>query len=163
VNATRFVPARPPLVAGAAVRPLAPVSDARGRLVEILSASDPLFRGFAHAYVTTAYPGVVKAWHLHREQTDTLVVVAGMARVVLYDGREGSPTRDVVNEFACGVHAPLLVQIPPGVLHGFQCLGPSECTVLNLPDRPYRPDAPDEWRLPPDDPSVPFDWRSRDG
>ena len=39
--------------------------DERGRLMEMLRCDDPIFKGFGQVYLTTAYPGVVKAWHYH--------------------------------------------------------------------------------------------------
>jgi aryl-alcohol dehydrogenase-like predicted oxidoreductase len=44
--------------------------DERGRLGEIIRADDPWFEKFGQVYFTTTYPGVVKAWHFHRLQTD---------------------------------------------------------------------------------------------
>lgn len=159
----RLVLPSPVPIEGVRTKVLRPIPDERGRLMELLRADDDLFRGFAHAYVTTALPGVVKAWHVHRHQTDTMAAIHGMVKLVLYDHREGSSTRGRVNEFFMGIHAPLLVQVPAGVLHGFKCISEHEALVVNFPDRPYDADHPDEFRLPPDDPSVPYDWARRDG
>ncbi len=37
--------------------------------------------------------GAVSAWHMHRRQIDHFFVVAGTIKVVLYDGRDDSPTK----------------------------------------------------------------------
>ena len=150
-------------IAGMRVKRLHPIPDERGRLVELYSARDELYVGFTHSYVTTAYPGVVKAWHLHRRQVDTMAALVGMVKLVLYDDREGSPSRGQVEELFMGEHQPLLVQIPAGVLHGFKAIGTAEAVVINFPSEPYRPEDPDEVRLPPDDPTIPYDWGRRDG
>ncbi len=148
---------------GVRVERLRPIPDERGRLMELFSADSPLFTGFAHCYVTTAYPGVVKAWHLHRRQVDNMVAIHGMVKLVLYDGREGSPTHGRVNELFMGVHQPLLVRIPCGVFHGFKNIGGVEALVINFPTEPYHRDAPDEVRVPPDSPTIPYDWSRLDG
>ena len=152
-----------PLIAGAAFKNLKVIADERGRLMEMLRHDDDLFRGFGQSYMTTAYPGVVKGWHYHRVQWDHFVVVRGMAKIVLYDPRDDSPTRGVVNEFIMGEHNPLLVQIPPLVYHGFKCVSEYEAIIINHPTEAYRHADPDEFRVPARDPSIPYDWSRRDG
>jgi dTDP-4-dehydrorhamnose 3,5-epimerase len=137
--------------------------DERGRLMEVLRADDEVFEKFGQAYVTTVYPGAVKAWHRHRKQTDLFAVLHGMAKIVLYDPREGSPTRGEVNEFFAGDHCPMLIRIPPMVYHGFKCIGEREVMVMNIPTEVYVCEEPDEHRVPPDDPSIPYDWKRHDG
>lgn len=137
--------------------------DDRGRLMEILRSDDPLFEHFGQVYVTTTYPGVVKAWHLHKLQTDHMCAVAGMLRVALYDAREGSPTRGTIQEVYMGVHRPALLRVPPGVYHGWLCVSEEEGIVINVPDRAYDREHPDEYRLPPQTPEIPYDWSRRVG
>ena len=153
------------MIEGVRVKPLKPVCDERGRVMEVLRRDDELFSRFGQAYITTAYPGVVKAWHCHRRQTDHLAPIVGMFKVVLYDGREGSPTRGEVQEIFAGEHNPLLIVVPPMVYHGFKCIGPAdvgEGMVLNCPTEPYNPDEPDELRLPPDSDEIGYDWARAD-
>ena len=108
------------MIEGVCVKQLKPIADERGRLMEILRADDEIFQKFGQAYITTAYPGVTKAWHYHARQTDYFTAVAGMMKLVLYDARDDSSTHGEVVEFFIGVHNPMLVTIPPGVAHGFK-------------------------------------------
>ena len=124
----------------------------------ILRSDDEVFLGFGQVYMTTAYPGVVKGWHYHRKQTDIFAVVKGTIKLVLYDGREDSPTHGEVNEFFLGVHNPLLVQIPKLVLHGFKGVGTEEAIVINCPTEVYNYKEPDEFRVDPFSAEVPYDW-----
>ncbi len=152
------------MVEGVAVKELRVHPDARGRLFEVLRADeDEYYSGFGQVYVTTTYPGVVKAWHLHRKQTDFFCCVRGMIRLAVYDDREGSPTRGELNEWCLGEHRMIAVKIPPGVLHGFQCVSETEAMVINTVDYPYNPTEPDEYRTHPHDNDIPFDWTRRDG
>ena len=151
------------MIDGVRTKKLRVIPDERGRLAEILRADDEVFIKFGQVYITTAYPGVVKAWHGHTKQTDTLTVVSGMARVALYDARADSPTHGEVNEFCIGVHNPLLVQIPPGVTHGYKCIGTEECIVVNCPTETYNYEEPDEQRTDPYDNDIPYDWHRKDG
>ena len=111
------------MIEGVRLKELKPIPDERGRVMEILRADDELFEKFGQVYMTTAYPGVVKAWHYHKLQTDNMAVIKGMMKVVLYDAREDSPTCGEVNEFFLGEHSFKLIQIPKMVYHGFKCMG----------------------------------------
>ncbi len=148
------------LIEGVQVKPLKVIPDDRGRLMEILREDDPIFERFGQVYVTTAKPGVVKAWHYHKLQADHWVCLAGRARVGLYDAREDSPTRGQVNEFLMSPEEPFLVKIPVGVWHGFKGLAPDrESMIMNVPTLMYNYQTPDEYRADPYDPKIPFDWR----
>lgn len=145
---------------GAAIKPLHFNTDQRGRLMEILRRDDPFFVGFGQVYITTAYPGIVKAWHYHRVQTDHFAVLKGMARVVLYDGRENSSTFGTIEEFCIGDFNPLLIQIPPLVIHGFATIGTEEAILLNCPTEPYNREEPDEYRIDVNANIIPYSWQS---
>lgn len=145
-------------IEGVMLKPLKVIADQRGRLMEVLRCDEEMFSQFGQVYITTAYAGAIKAWHYHRQQTDHWAVLSGMALVALYDRRESSTTRGHINEFCMGVHQPLLVRIPAGVVHGFKCISDTEVILLNIPTYPYNYDEPDEFRIPALDPSVPFCW-----
>ncbi len=151
------------LIHGALIKPIRVMPDERGRLMEILRKDDPIFKKFGQAYLTTAYPGVVKAWHYHKKQTDHFCVVRGMAKVVLYDGRKDSPTRGIVNEFFIGELNPSLVVIPNLVMHGYKNIGTEEVYLLNFPTEVYNYKEPDELRQPAHKNSIPYDWSRNDG
>lgn len=151
------------LIHGVRTKQLKVIPDERGRLMEILRADDDLFIQFGQAYVTAAYPGVVKAWHYHRHQIDHFMVLKGMMKVVLYDARPESPTHNTINEFFMGDHNPMLLQIPNLVYHGFKCIGETEALVLNLSTEVYNYDDPDEYRVDPHDNDIPYDWSRKDG
>jgi dTDP-4-dehydrorhamnose 3,5-epimerase len=151
------------MIEGVAVKPLRVVPDERGRLMEILRADDELFQRFGQVYVTTTYPGVVKAWHMHKLQTDHMAAVLGMFKLALFDARPGSPTEGTLQEVYMGVHRPVIVRIPPGIYHGWLCVSENEGMVVNIPDLPYAHEQPDEFRLPADTPDIPYDWSRKNG
>jgi dTDP-4-dehydrorhamnose 3,5-epimerase len=151
------------MIDGIKTKRLKVIPDERGRLMEILRADDQLFLKFGQVYMTTTYPGVVKAWHKHEKQTDNLACVQGMIKLALYDSRESSPTFKEINQFYIGVHNPLLVQIPAGVYHGWMCVSEEEAIVVNIPTEVYNYEHPDEQRLDPYQNDVPYDWRRKDG
>jgi len=151
------------MIDGLKIKKLGVIPDQRGRVMEILRRDDGLFQKFGQVYMTTTYPGVVKAWHKHEKQADNIACIAGMIKMALYDGRPGSPTHGEVNEFYLGVHNPVLVQVPSGVYHGWMGMSPEEAVIINIPTEPYDREHPDEQRLDPHDNDIPYVWKRRDG
>lgn len=145
-------------ITGVQLKKLRVIPDERGWLMEILRSDDGIFQQFGQVYLTTAYPGVVKAWHFHKKQTDNFTCVHGMMKTVLYDNREGSPTRGTLMELFIGEKNPVLVSVPPFVYHGFKAIGPETAYFVSIPTLPYNYAEPDEYRLPPDSPEIPYDW-----
>lgn len=139
------------------------IPDERGRLGEIFRSDSDLFKKFGQVYFTTAYPGVVKAWHYHKIQTDHFFCIKGMTKLVLYDSRDGSSTKGLINEFFIGEHNPLLVVIPPLVYHGFKAISTEESLMINVPTETYNYKNPDEYRLDPHSDKIPYDWARKDG
>lgn len=148
---------------GVQTKALCVLPDDRGWLMEILRADeDALFAKFGQVYVSATYPGVVKAWHYHKEQVDNFACIAGMVKLVLVDTRPGSPTEGAVNEFFVGTLNHTLVQVPNLVYHGWKCISTETALVVNVPNEPYRYANPDEYRLDPHG-TLPYDWSRKDG
>lgn len=150
------------MIAGVKTKELRVAPDERGRMMDILRRDEELFVAFGQVYLTTVYPGSVKAWHCHRRQIDNFACLRGMIKLVLFDSREGSPTRGEVNEFFIGDEQHLLVQIPPGIYHGFKGVGTVEALVLNVPTEPYDRQQPDEHRLASDSDAIPYQWEIKE-
>lgn len=151
------------LIHGVSTRQLRLIPDERGFLMEMLRSDWPEFKRFGQAYITACYPGVIKAWHYHKVQQDAFVCIAGMAKVALYDPREDSPTKGLVNVFHIGELNRQLLIIPPGVYHGFTAEGQNTALIVNFPSELYNYDKPDEYRLPFNDPSIPYSWEVKNG
>jgi len=147
------------MIEGVTTKQLKLLADERGWLTEILRKDWELFQKFGQVYVTAAYPQVVKAWHMHKKQTDNIVCVKGMIKLALYDDRKGSKTKNEIDEFIMGERNLLLVQIPPKVWHGFKTITEECALVLNIPTELYNYNKPDEYRRPPDTKRIPYDWK----
>ena len=141
------------------VKKLKIIPDDRGRLMEILRNDDDMFIKFGQVYMTTAKPGVVKAWHWHNKQFDSFTCVSGKMRLALYDAREDSSTKGSTEEFEISMDDPMVVQIPPGVYHGFKCISEEEAIVINTVTEPYDHSNPDELRIDEYNNEIDYDWR----
>ena len=151
------------MIEGVNIKKLKVIPDERGLLMEMLRCDDDIFQKFGQVYLSMAYPGVVKGWHYHKKQIDYFTIVKGMMKVVLYDMRDGSPTKGEVNQFFMGEKNPVLITIPAGVAHGMKCIGVEPAYLINCPTECYKYDEPDEFRIHPHDNDIPYDWGRNDG
>jgi dTDP-4-dehydrorhamnose 3,5-epimerase len=114
-----------------------------GSLIELLRLEDGAatgLPGFTPAQVTysVVQPGVVKAFHLHREQSDLWFVrPEDRVLLVLLDVRSGSSTEDATMRVVLGDGRPSLVRIPPGVAHGCRNLGQHPASIVYFTDRQF--------------------------
>lgn len=151
------------LIAGVRTKQLKVIPDERGYLMEMSRCDDELFVRFGQVYMTVAFPAVVKGWRYHKEQDDIFVAIKGGIKLVLYDQRAGSPTFGLIKEFFVGERNPILVTIPAGVVHAFKAIGVKPPYIINVSEEPYHYDDPDEFRIHPHDPSIPYDWSLKEG
>ena len=147
-------------IAGVVIREGSNIVTRNGHTTEIFSSPWELpVESVRHVILVSLKPSAVSAWHMHLAQTDQIVAIDGMLKLVLYDPREDSPTRDRVDVFHLSPMRPTLVVIPPGIWHGIQNMdGGRFSSFLNLFDRPYDHSDPDEWRLPRTNDRIPYDF-----
>ena len=158
------------MIEGLKIKKLKVIPDERGRLMEILRNDDDCYTKFGQVYMTTTLPGVVKGYHWHQKQTDQVCCIHGMIKLVLYDVRT-FPTQYELQEIFLGIHNPMLVTIPPYVLHGWKCVSLEEALVINCPSEPYNYKEPDENRVDPHNETkqieqighaIPYSWDQKD-
>lgn len=146
------------MIDGVVIRDLVTHIDERGFFREIIRVTDDFFaEGFGQWSHSLMYPGVIKAWHIHKVQMDWWYVASGVVKVVLHDTRPGSPTHRQTMEFLMGDNQPArVVRVPPGVAHGCKCIsGPAH--LFYVTSNVY--DPADEGRIPPDDPEIGYEWQ----
>jgi dTDP-4-dehydrorhamnose 3,5-epimerase len=129
--------------------------DERGRFIETYRRSwFPLGREMVQGNRSDKQAGALVGLHYHLHQADYWLVPRGLARVVLHDLRQGSPTEGKTDAFEIGEADSRGVFIPPGVAHGFAAL--TDMTITYLVDSYYNPD--DELGVAWDDPDIAADW-----
>ena len=149
------------MIDGVVIKPLRKIPDDRGTIMKMQEASDDDFKGFGEIYFSTIYPGVVKGWHLHKNAILNYTVIKGMIKLVLFDGRENSPTNGETQEIYIGDYNYCLVQIPKNVWNGFTCIGNTEAivadviTVIHKDDEMKRMD-------PHENTVIKYDWSIKD-
>lgn len=144
------------MIAGVVLKELVSHEDERGFFCELIRQSDSFFDRFAQVSHSMSQKGVLKAWHLHKKQTDFMYTACGDMKLGLYDTRKDSSTYGCVTEILMGEsYGRRVVKIPPGVAHGYYVLnGPMH--IIYVMDCEYDPD--DIYYRDHDDPEIGYDW-----
>lgn len=145
-----------PSIDGVALVELRRFNDDAGSMLELLRFNEPRpagLEGFEPQQLnySVLQPGAVKAFHVHRRQTDVwFVPPEDRVLQVLVDVRAGSPSEGVRQRIMLGDGNSRLVRVPPGVAHGCRNLAMTESRILYLADLLFDPDPEscDEGRLP---------------
>jgi dTDP-4-dehydrorhamnose 3,5-epimerase len=144
------------MIDGVILTPLKQMFDERGKVMHMLRSDSSNFSKFGEIYFSCTHPGVVKAWHLHKEMTLNYAVIFGEIKFVLFDDRLNSPTRGQIQELFISPENYMLVTVPPMVWNGFKSVGTQTSIVANCATIPHSPNELE--RRPPDDPKIPYDW-----
>ena len=153
-------PDSPDLIEGVQVHPFPIWPDDRGYFAEIIRIGQGPAANFdpATTQVSCAlsYPGTIKAFHYHLEQTDFWVPAMGMFQVALVDLRPESPTFGRKNTLYVGGYRPWQIIIPTRVGHGYKVIGSNDAMLVYVTSRIYNPK--DEGRIVYNDPDIAYDW-----
>lgn len=125
---------------GVVLRPIAKHSDTRGWLAEIFRSDEidgdhmPVM-----GYISVTHPGMVRGPHEHLVQTDTFGFLGpGNFAVVLWDNRRDSPTYGRTLTLTAGEDCPMIICIPPGIVHGYRNVSNTDAWLVNFPNRLFR-------------------------
>ncbi|MBV8832672.1 MAG: dTDP-4-dehydrorhamnose 3,5-epimerase family protein [Acidobacteriaceae bacterium] len=153
-------PTSPDLIADVEIKPFPLWPDDRGYFLEIARTGQGLISHFpsTSTQVSAAlnHPGIIKAFHYHKLQTDFWVPAAGLLQVALVDLRQGSRTFARKNTIYVGALRPWQILIPPGVAHGYKVIGEQPSVLVYVTNRTYDPS--DEGRIPYNDTGIAYDW-----
>lgn len=144
------------MISGVQITPLRQIPDERGKIMHMLKAEDAHFQSFGEIYFSCVFPGAIKGWHIHTKMTLNYAVPHGDIKFVLYDDREGSPTKGEVAEIFMGQANYCLVTVPPLVWNGFKGIGTEMAVVANCSSISHDPE--EIKRMDPFDKRIPYDW-----
>lgn len=121
---------------GVIIKELKRFGDARGWLTELFR-DDELPEGFkpAMSYLSFTHAGVARGPHEHVDQTDGFAFVDGEYELFLWENRPGKSAAPF--KMKVGSENPVLVFVPPGVVHAYKNVGNRDAFVLNFPNRLY--------------------------
>ncbi len=121
---------------GVVIRELKRFGDTRGWLTELFR-HDELPDDFrpVMSYLSVTHPGVARGPHEHVDQTDGFAFIDGSYELYLWENRPGKTAEPMV--VPVGSENPVLVIVPPGVVHAYKNVGDKDAFVLNFPNQLY--------------------------
>ncbi len=127
-------------IEGVIWQPLKKFHDNRGWLCELFR-HDEMPREYhpVMAYISVTEAGVARGPHEHRDQADCFCFLGpGNFKVYLWDNRPSSATHNRFETDTVGTDKPMLLIIPPGVVHAYKNVSAVPGAVFNCPNQLYR-------------------------
>jgi dTDP-4-dehydrorhamnose 3,5-epimerase len=143
---------------GVVLNQTAVIGDDRGVILELIDIRQDYWSkdGVPYVYMGTCRPGRAKGWGMHKLHTDRYMVLAGEMLLVLFDDRDDSPTKGVVQEFYLTRDGLNQLTIPAGIWHAHLNVGQTDLIFANAPTHPFQHSRPDKWRLPLENDQIPY-------
>jgi dTDP-4-dehydrorhamnose 3,5-epimerase len=143
-------------IEGVVVRALRKIPDVRGTIMHGVR-SDNILNDFGEVYFKKLYAGIINGWHVHESLILNYICVCGMMKVVLYDMREDSATRGVIQEVFMGDDNYVLLHVPPGIANA-SCVICGDFSILcNVASAAHDPSAKYR-RIDPLGDEIAYDW-----
>ena len=145
------------MIEGVKITPLKKIDDDRGSVLHMMRKDSAIFKSFGEIYFSVAFPGKIKAWHLHKETFLNYACIDGTIKLVLFDDRKESKTLGKIQEIFISNENHKLITIPPMIWNGFCSANKDVAVLANCPDIPH--DKSEIIRLNYNDPKFPYDWK----
>lgn len=147
-----------PKIDGVQIVPLNYFTDDGGYFLELARLQQAAWEQFpdfklAQMNYSEMDPGVIKAWHIHKQQEDIwFVPPSHKLLVALKDVRDNSPTKNTLVRLTLGAGKAYIVHIPRGVAHGAANLWQKPAAIIYFVNNHFSadPNTSDEFRLPYD-------------
>ena len=144
------------MIDGVEIKNLKKIQDERGSVLHMMRKDSNIFRSFGEIYFSIAYPKAIKAWHLHKETYLNYACISGTIKLVLFDDREKSQTKNKIQEIILSTENYFLVTVPPLIWNGFTNIGENNAILANCSTVPYSDE--EIIRKSPYDKFIPYNW-----
>ncbi len=126
-------------ISGVVVKSAKKNIDSRGWLIECFRQDTINKENIpAMSYMSMTYPGVVRGPHEHLTQTDYFCFLgASTFKFYLWDNRKESSTFRKMATILIQEDNPLVIIIPPRIVHAYKNTGDMQGLVLNYPNKLY--------------------------
>lgn len=126
------------MINGVIIKKITKNEDPRGWLAEFYRQDEMEYRPVM-AYISVTKAGVARGPHEHKFQADGFVFIGpGNFELYLWDRRENSRTNGESIKIQAGENNPVLVIVPPGVVHGYKNISDVDGWCINMPDKLYK-------------------------
>ena len=144
------------MIEGVKITPLKQFFDERGKVMHMMKNNSPQFKKFGEIYFSCTNPNAIKAWHLHKETFLNYACIDGTIKLVLFDDREISSTKNQKQEIILSTKNYFLVTVPPLIWNGFVNIGKTNAILANCSTVPYSDN--EIIRKSPFDNNIPYKW-----
>lgn len=128
------------LINGVKITRLKKIISDKGSVLHFLRNDDPDFTSFGECYMSEINSVAIKGWKKHLEQTQNIVVPIGKIKFVLFDSRNNSATKNLINEIIVDRNDNYIrLTIPPNIYYAFKNLNETNSLIVNCPDIPHNP------------------------
>ena len=146
-----------PLIEGVFLTPLKQIKDERGAVFHVLKNNSETFYSFGEAYFSKINEKIVKGWKYHKEMKQSFCVPYGKLKLVLFDNRNNSVSRGVINEIILSDDKNYIrVTIPENIWYSFKCLSDDYCLLLNIANIKY--DSNESIQMDLNNNIIPYKW-----
>ena len=145
------------IICDLAITQLKQIVDERGAVLHFLKSNSPKFKLFGEAYFSKINEGVVKGWKLHKIAEQNFCVPFGAVKIVIYDERNNSPSRGVIQEVILNDNDNYkLLTLPAGLWYSFKSISKEYSLLANIVNIVHSPE--ESITLPLDTKVIPFKW-----
>ena len=146
------------MIDGIEITTLKQMHDDRGAVFHMLRSDTGMLDNVAEIYFSIVNPGVIKGWKQHKTMRMRLAVPKGKLKFVMYDERENSPTKGVIQEIEVGENESdyKLINVPPLIWSSFQCISSESAIVCNCASVLHDPAEVD--LLPIENDKIKYNW-----
>ena len=144
------------MIEGVAITQLKQFHDERGKVMRLIDVASKNFEDVQEIYFSCIYANAIKGWHKHKMMILNYAVISGNVKCVLFDDREGSSTKGVVQEIFLSPENYSLITVPPMIWNGFKGLGSDMSTIINCASMVHLDDEVD--KQDPFNNDIPYDW-----
>lgn len=121
------------LIEGVVLTPLKQINDERGAVFHVIKNDSTTYYSFGEAYFSKINEKIIKGWKLHKQMKQNFCVPFGKLKLVLYDNRIDSPSRNVIDEIILSDDKYYIrVTIPENIWYSFKCISENYCLLLNI-------------------------------
>jgi len=144
-------------ISGVKIHKLNIISDDRGSVLHILRIDSVDFCGFGECYCSEILPNSIKAWKLHKEQTQQFAVPIGKIKLVMYDERKNSPSfgKTMISILGRPDFYNRII-IPPNIWYGFKCVSTIPALIVNCANLVYN--KYESVAIKKDNINIPYKW-----
>lgn len=122
------------MIDGIILSPLKIIGHEKGDIMHIIKSSDAGFKKFNEAYISKINYDQIKGWKKHFKMTCNFIVPIGSIKIVVYDDRENSKTKNTFNEFNLSCKNYCRLTVPNGLWYGFMGISINQSMLINISD-----------------------------